>query len=96
MYFRNTTDSEAHLLVLPSCTEHCPLKDFIRITKDLISDNRDEECKLSSSTNQTEVILIVALTVCLVLLILLLIILYWHCNQKTRHHRVPSGSDELA
>ncbi|XP_067833612.1 lysosomal acid phosphatase [Heptranchias perlo] len=96
MYFRNETDSEAHLLTLPSCTEHCPLQDFIRITKDLISDNRDEECRLSSGTMQTELILAVALSVCMVLLILVLVILCWRWKLKKRHSRIPSSNNEMA
>uniref|UniRef100_UPI00398EF048 lysosomal acid phosphatase-like n=1 Tax=Pristiophorus japonicus TaxID=55135 RepID=UPI00398EF048 len=94
MYFRNRSDSEAYLLTLPSCTKHCPLQDFIRITRDLISDNRDEECKLSSGSVRKEVILGVALSVGIVLFLLLIFLCCWW-NHKTHHHRVPSSSDEM-
>ncbi|GCC19166.1 hypothetical protein chiPu_0018242 [Chiloscyllium punctatum] len=99
MYFRNDTRTEPHLLVLPSCSEHCPLETFIQNTKDLISDNRDEECKFTSpapSSIQTERIVIAVLSVCLLLLILMLIALYCFWKRKTHHHRVPSNSEELA
>ncbi|XP_048463092.1 prostatic acid phosphatase-like isoform X1 [Rhincodon typus] len=53
MYFRNDTSIEPHLLALPSCSEHCALQKFIQNTKDLISDNRDEECKFASQASSS-------------------------------------------
>ncbi|XP_078077484.1 lysosomal acid phosphatase-like [Mustelus asterias] len=96
MYFKNDTGSEVHLLALPSCTQRCPLQSFIQNTRDLISDNRDEECKLSRESNQREAILIAAFCVCLVLIILLLIALCCCWSRKTEHHRVLANIDELA
>ncbi|XP_072374846.1 lysosomal acid phosphatase-like [Scyliorhinus torazame] len=95
MYFRNDSSSDVHLLTLPSCTEHCPLQNFIQDTQDLISDNRDEECKLSRDSKHREAILIAAFCVCLLLVILLLITLCCCWNRKTQHHRVPSDIEEL-
>ncbi|XP_062918338.1 lysosomal acid phosphatase-like isoform X4 [Mobula hypostoma] len=96
MYFRNQSDSEPHLLTLPNCTEHCPLQDFIRITKHLIADNWEEECKISSDSNQTGLVLAAALSVCFVLLIVLGMTLYWCWNWKISRLCVPTSSDELA
>ncbi|XP_048401268.1 lysosomal acid phosphatase isoform X2 [Stegostoma tigrinum] len=99
MYFRNDTSIDPHLLALPSCSEHCPLQKFIQNTKDLISDNRDEECGLASQVSScilAERIVIAVLSVCLLLLILVLIIQHCFWKRKTRHHRVPSNSEELA
>ncbi|XP_051885070.1 lysosomal acid phosphatase-like isoform X3 [Pristis pectinata] len=96
MYFRNQSDSEPHRLTLPSCTEHCPLQDFIQITKHLIADNWEEECKVSSDSTQTGTVLAVALSVCFALLSVLGIVLCWRWKRKTRRLRVPTSSDELA
>lgn len=48
MYLKNQSDSqsEPHLLILPNCTKHCPLQDFIRLTKHLITDNWEVECQI--------------------------------------------------
>ncbi|XP_059831354.1 lysosomal acid phosphatase-like isoform X6 [Hypanus sabinus] len=96
MYFRNQSDSEPHLLTLPNCSEHCPLQDFIRITKHLIADDWEEECKISSDSNQTGLVLGAALSTCFVLLIVLGITLYWRWNWKTSRLQVPTSSDESA
>ena len=48
MFYRNDTSVEPYPLQLPGCSLHCPLDDFVRITKLSISEDRDKECQLPS------------------------------------------------
>lgn len=98
MYLKNQSDSqsEPHLLILPNCTKHCPLQDFIRLTKHLITDNWEVECQIVDESAHAGMILGVMLGVCFATLILFGIILYWCWNYKPQRHRVPTSSDELA
>ncbi|XP_044764124.1 prostatic acid phosphatase-like isoform X2 [Coccinella septempunctata] len=52
IYLRNTTDSSPHLLKVPGCQTFCPLDKLIDLTKPVIPQNWQEECK-SDDPNYT-------------------------------------------
>ncbi|XP_041638118.1 lysosomal acid phosphatase isoform X2 [Cheilinus undulatus] len=74
MFFRNDSTVDPYPLTLPGCSLHCPLEDFVRITKLSISDDRDKECQLPSQGRDTEVIISLALSGCLLLLLISLLL----------------------
>ncbi|XP_039610845.1 lysosomal acid phosphatase [Polypterus senegalus] len=96
MYYRNESDHEPYPLKLPNCVQFCPLQDFIHLTKSVISMDQEKECQLSSSLQDTEVI--VGLTVCgCLLFLLILLLLTVLCRQKSNpngYRHVLSDSED--
>ncbi|XP_020506426.3 lysosomal acid phosphatase isoform X1 [Labrus bergylta] len=74
MFYRNDSSVEPYPVQLPGCSLHCPLEDFVRITKPSISEDRDKECQLPSERRDTEVIISLALSGCLLLLLIALLL----------------------
>uniref|UniRef100_UPI00398F2306 lysosomal acid phosphatase-like n=1 Tax=Pristiophorus japonicus TaxID=55135 RepID=UPI00398F2306 len=70
MYYRNQSDSKAHLLTLPSCTNSCPLHKFIQITSSVIPENREEECRAHYGRIQIERIVGLLVGSCLLLMLI--------------------------
>ncbi|XP_028997487.1 lysosomal acid phosphatase-like [Betta splendens] len=81
MFYRNDTTVDPYPLQLPGCALDCPLNDFVRITKLSISDNRDQECQLSSPGTDKRVVISLAVSGCL-LFLLVSILLGFLCCQK--------------
>lgn len=53
LFYRNDTTVEPYPQQLPGCSLDCPLREFVRITKLSISDDRDKECQLPSKGTDT-------------------------------------------
>ena len=51
--YKNVSDDglEAFPLTLPGCVELCPLDEFIKLTKGVVSDDIEAECKLTQPQN---------------------------------------------
>ncbi|KAK5847692.1 hypothetical protein PBY51_016800 [Eleginops maclovinus] len=81
MFYRNDSTVKPYPLQLPGCSLHCPLDDFVRITKLSISDDRDKECQLPSKGRETEVIISLAVS-CSLLIFLIAFLLGVICWQK--------------
>ncbi|CAG6016149.1 unnamed protein product [Menidia menidia] len=79
MFYRNDSGAEPHPLQLPGCALHCPLEDFVSITKLSISEDRDKECQLPPQGRDREVIISLALSgfLLLILIGLLLGVICW-------------------
>ncbi|XP_023251115.1 lysosomal acid phosphatase [Seriola lalandi dorsalis] len=91
MFYRNDSTAAPYPLQLPGCSLHCPLEDFVRITKLSISDDRDKECQLPSEGRDKEVIISLAVSGCLLffLIVLLLGIICWRkepTSSRGYHH----------
>ncbi|GAB6033403.1 hypothetical protein CHUAL_013164 [Chamberlinius hualienensis] len=54
--YRNTTDGDYKVLVLPNCTEFCPLPKFVELTKDYIPENIVKECNVSMNSVEANLI----------------------------------------
>ncbi|KAG9352148.1 hypothetical protein JZ751_020561 [Albula glossodonta] len=83
MFFRNDSTKEPYPLALPGCTQHCPLEDFVRLTKPVISEDWEGDCGLSEELSTA---LIVA--GCLLAVILLLFTIV--CCQCRRIHKLKN------
>ncbi|KAM9766703.1 lysosomal acid phosphatase [Menidia menidia] len=79
MFYRNDSGAQPHPLQLPGCALHCPLEDFVSITKLSISEDRDKECQLPPQGRDREVIISLALSgfLLLILIGLLLGVICW-------------------
>ncbi|XP_071321083.1 lysosomal acid phosphatase isoform X2 [Trachinotus anak] len=64
MFYRNDSKMDPYPLQLPGCSLHCPLEDFVRITKLSISDDRDKECQVPSEGRHKAVLSFI-LSLCL-------------------------------
>ncbi|XP_064192365.1 lysosomal acid phosphatase isoform X2 [Anguilla rostrata] len=53
MYFRNDSTKEPYPVVLPGCTQYCPLQDFVRLTKPVIPENWEAECQVPPRMKDT-------------------------------------------
>ncbi|XP_046898498.1 lysosomal acid phosphatase [Hypomesus transpacificus] len=73
MFYHNDSAAEPYPMVLPGCTLHCPLEDFIHLTSPSISNDWEKECQLDASSRDSE--LMIGLAVCGCLLFLLIILL---------------------
>uniref|UniRef100_A0A098LZ60 Lysosomal acid phosphatase n=1 Tax=Hypsiglena sp. JMG-2014 TaxID=1550645 RepID=A0A098LZ60_9SAUR len=73
MFFRNESQKEPYVLQLPGCNQRCPLPQFLQLTEPVITQDWKQECQISSTWNDTE--LIVTLAVCGSLLFLLTVLL---------------------
>ncbi|XP_033225423.1 lysosomal acid phosphatase-like isoform X2 [Belonocnema kinseyi] len=85
--YKNSSD-EPTLLTLPGCILACPLSQFVRLTKSLIPENWEQECRLRFESNEymnsTGIIEILTASVLMLILILMLIIglVYWHHKRE--------------
>ncbi|XP_057679901.1 lysosomal acid phosphatase isoform X1 [Corythoichthys intestinalis] len=73
MFYRNDTSVEPYSLQLPGCSLDCPLKEFVKITKLSISEDRDKECQLPSIESNKEVIITLAVAGCLLLVLIVIL-----------------------
>ncbi|XP_043464721.1 prostatic acid phosphatase-like [Leptopilina heterotoma] len=73
--YKNSS-AEPTLLTLPGCVPGCPLKQFVKLTKDLIPENWEEECLIRVLRNEflSPKGVIVMLTSSVLMLIILLIL----------------------
>ncbi|KAM7365427.1 hypothetical protein PAMP_016353 [Pampus punctatissimus] len=81
MFYRNDSTVDAYPLQLPGCSLHCPLEDFVKITKLSISEDRDKECQVPFEGRDKEVIISLAVSGCLIF-ILIAVLLAVICWQK--------------
>ncbi|KAJ1182900.1 hypothetical protein NDU88_008077 [Pleurodeles waltl] len=90
MYFRNDSGKDPFPLVLPGCSLSCPLNEFLHLTKAVISEDRDRECRTPSGPSDTEVI--VGLAICgvvlLLVIIVLLVLVFRLRSQPNGYHQV--------
>ncbi|XP_072230846.1 lysosomal acid phosphatase [Leuresthes tenuis] len=99
MFYRNDTSVGPYPLQLPGCSLHCPLDDFVRITKLSISEDRDKECQLPSHGRDKEVIISLALSgfLLLILIGLLLGVICWQkepIRSRGYHHVINQEAGE--
>ncbi|CAG2059684.1 unnamed protein product, partial [Timema podura] len=52
--YKNSTEGDPHLLTLPNCEEGCPLERFIKMTKSIIPEDHDNECKKEPTEDQPD------------------------------------------
>ncbi|XP_051173261.1 prostatic acid phosphatase-like [Leptopilina boulardi] len=75
--YKNSSD-EPNLLTLPGCVPACPLKQFVRLTKDLIPENWEEECLThvlhSEILSPTGVIVMLTSSVLMLIILLILFV----------------------
>ncbi|XP_018561726.1 prostatic acid phosphatase-like isoform X2 [Anoplophora glabripennis] len=50
IYLRNSTSVPPHKMTLPGCDTFCPLEKLVTLTKDVIPEKWEEECKTSDET----------------------------------------------
>ncbi|XP_078004454.1 lysosomal acid phosphatase isoform X3 [Phascolarctos cinereus] len=95
MYFRNDSTKAPWPLALLRCSQSCPLADFLRLTLPLVPENWEQECQVTSSLADTEVI--VALAVCgsilFLLILLLLTVLFRMQAQPPGYRHIADGED---
>lgn len=95
MFYRNNT--KLYQLQLPGCAPDCPLKDFSKLTKPSISDDRDGECQLPSNGTNKEVIIGLAVSGCLLFLVVAMLLAVI-CRQtdpmRTRGYQHVINGDE--
>ncbi|KAL0188244.1 hypothetical protein M9458_015343, partial [Cirrhinus mrigala] len=54
MFYRNDTNvSEPYRVSLPSCSQPCPLQDFVNLTREVIPQDRKKECQIKKETTDT-------------------------------------------
>ncbi|KAG5848914.1 lysosomal acid phosphatase isoform X1 [Anguilla anguilla] len=96
MYFRNDSTKEPYPVVLPGCTQYCPLQDFVQLTKPVIPENWEAECQVPPRMKDTEVIIGLTVFCCLVVLLigLLLFILCKQQDSKSSYHHVINEGDD--
>ncbi|KAM9493699.1 lysosomal acid phosphatase isoform 2-T2 [Clarias gariepinus] len=97
MFYRNDSSmADPYILNLPGCTQRCPLKDFIRLTRSVIPTDWHKECQISSSASDKDVI--VGLVVCgFVLLFLIVVLFVVLCRQNepvTGYSHIVNQSDQ--
>lgn len=74
MFYRNDTNvSEPYPVSLPGCSRHCPLQDFVTLTREVIPQDRKKECQRKKEATDTEVIIGLAVCGCLLFLLILLL-----------------------
>nr|CAD7574172.1 unnamed protein product [Timema californicum] len=52
--YKNSTEGDPHLLTLPDCEEGCPLERFIEMTRSIIPEDHDSECKKDPTKDQPD------------------------------------------
>ncbi|XP_005987003.1 lysosomal acid phosphatase [Latimeria chalumnae] len=96
MFYRNESGKEPYPLRLPNCAQRCPLEDFIRITRSVVPNDWEKECQISKLSENTE--MIIGLAVCSSLLFLLILLLLTiMCRSKTAaagYHHVANEGEE--
>ncbi|XP_029438183.1 lysosomal acid phosphatase [Rhinatrema bivittatum] len=96
MYFRNESGKEPFPVALPDCPQRCPLQDFLLKTQSVISQEWDHDCQVPSTSQDTEVI--IALAVCgsilFLLVILLLTVLFRLQAQPTGYRHVSDEGED--
>lgn len=53
MFYHNDSSDSLHPLALPSCEQYCPLQDFIRLTKGVITTDWEKECQVETPAKDT-------------------------------------------
>ncbi|XP_076143756.1 lysosomal acid phosphatase isoform X2 [Alosa pseudoharengus] len=95
MFYRNDSSKSPYPLALPSCEQYCPLQDFIRLTKDVITPDWEKDCQVVTTVKDTVVI---GLAVCACLLFFLVLLLFVVlCRQRetsTGYSHVINDGDE--
>ncbi|XP_036439854.1 lysosomal acid phosphatase [Colossoma macropomum] len=82
MFYRNDSSvDEPYPLTLPGCAQRCPLQDFIRLTRSVIPVDWDKECQLSAASDDTDVIIGLAVCGCVLLLLVMLLFIVL-CRQS--------------
>ncbi|XP_051771038.1 lysosomal acid phosphatase-like [Ctenopharyngodon idella] len=46
MFYRNDSTVEPYAVTLPGCSQRCPLQSFVRLTRDVIPQDWNEECQI--------------------------------------------------
>ncbi|XP_012268558.2 prostatic acid phosphatase [Athalia rosae] len=99
--YKNSS-GEPRLLKLPGCTVACPLKQFVKLTKDTIPDNWEEECLLNwkeyeHSINTSSIVAVLTSLVLVLILLVLLIIgfVYWHHNCDNNRYYLKLNTDAI-
>ncbi|XP_012670258.2 lysosomal acid phosphatase [Clupea harengus] len=96
MLYRNDSSKPPYPLALPGCEQYCPLQDFIRLTKGVITTDWEKECQVETTAKDTEVM--IGLAVCACLLLLLIVLLFTVLCRKretsTGYSHVINDGDE--
>ncbi|KAM4821514.1 prostatic acid phosphatase [Thomomys bottae] len=90
MYYRNETQHEPYPLMLPGCTQSCPLEKFEELVNPVIPQDWATECMTTSNHQVLRVILAIAFCLVSGVLVLLLFILIRHgpCWQRDIYRNI--------
>ncbi|XP_063800708.1 lysosomal acid phosphatase [Pseudophryne corroboree] len=96
MYFRNESAHPPFPLTVPGCVHSCPLERFQSLLQEVVAEDWEKECQISSPSRDTEVIIGLVACGCILFLIvvLLLTVLFRQKSQPIGYQHVSNVGEE--